>query len=104
MVREQEDAAQTQFMQYLGADAVITIKTVAGLGTRFVLADAAFLHQRVSAKLVNQVETVLALTKIKHHALPRFSNFLERAAQLVSGVIDSRSKHVAGDVFAVHPH
>ena len=53
---------------------------------------------------MNQVEAVLALTKIEHDTLACVGNFFQRAAKLITGVIDRRAEHVARDVLAVHAH
>ncbi len=53
---------------------------------------------------MNQIESVLALTKIEHDALSGFRNLFQRAPQLIAGVVDRRTEHVAGYVLAVHAH
>src|SRR5205085_5641622 len=62
----------------------------------------AFLHHAVSAQLIHEVETVLALAHVKNHAARGSRDLFERGVQLKTGVVDQRTKHIAGHVFGVY--
>jgi hypothetical protein len=49
-------------MQNLRAHTIIAIQSIAGFGAGFRFTQAAFLHQRVRAQLMNEIQAVLALT------------------------------------------
>ena len=104
VVRQQLYTTEPQVMKYLGPDSVITIRAITGFQARFALADRFFLHHGVSAQLIDQIEAMLALAQIKHHATAGGGNFFQRRVQLKAGVVDQRAKHVAGDVLRVHAH
>src|SRR6266550_5812336 len=87
MVRQQLYTTQAQVMKYLCSDAVISIGAIARLQTRFALANVAFLHDRISAQLINQVKTVFSLAQIKDHTSPGRSDFLQRRVQLKPRVV-----------------
>ena len=53
---------------------------------------------------MNQIETVLALAKIKHDALAYFGNLFQRPPELIAGIIDRRAEHIAGNIFRMHAH
>ena len=47
---------------------------------------------------------MLALAKIKHDALAYFGNFFQRPPELIAGIVDCRTEHVAGDILSMHAH
>src|ERR1051325_4342849 len=104
MVRQQENAPQAQLVEDLRADAIIAIEAVTSFGASLTLIHAALLHHRVRAQLMDEIQAMLALTKIEHHALAGFRNFFQSPTKLPAGIVDRRSEHVAGDVLAMHPH
>src|SRR6266404_1354417 len=65
MIRQQLYTTQAQVMKYLRSDSVISIRAITRLQTRFTLADVTFLHDRVGAQLIDQVETVFSLPQVK---------------------------------------
>src|SRR5712692_3882325 len=104
MISEQKNSPQSQLVQNLRAHAVIAVESVTGFGARLAFAETAFLHQRVRAQLMNQIEAVLALCPIKAHSSSGFRNFLACAAELQSRAVNRRAEHVAGDVLCRHAH
>src|ERR1700730_7202487 len=88
MVRQQQDAPQAKVVKDLCSDAVVSIQSVAGFDARFLLAEAALLHQRVGAQLMHQIETVLALPQIENHSPSGAGDLFQRRMKLKSRVVD----------------
>src|SRR5205807_4662338 len=65
MVREQEYAPEAKLVEYLRADTVVPVFAVAGLDARLVPRHALLAHELVRAKLVDEVEVVVALAQIQ---------------------------------------
>src|SRR5204862_2026332 len=104
MVREQEYAPQAQVVEYLRADAVVPVFAVAGLDAGLVLRQALLAHELVRAKLVDEVEGVVALSQVEYDAAPRRRDELKGGVQLESRVVYERAENVAGYVLSVDAH
>ena len=66
-------------MKYLSANSVIAVDSVSCFEARFALAYRFLLHQRVSAQLIYEIDTMLALAQIKNHALAGGRDFSSAA-------------------------
>ena len=64
MVRQQLYTTEPQVMKYLSANSVISVRSVTCFKACFTLAQLFFLHHAVGAKLIHQIQTVLALAQI----------------------------------------
>src|SRR6266545_5563997 len=102
MVRQQLYTTEAKVMKYLRSDSVIAVHAVTSLQAGFTLAHSFLLHYRVSAQLIYQVQTVLALAQIKNHPATGSGDFFKSSMQLETGIIDQRPKHVAGNVLCMH--
>src|SRR5947209_9477638 len=96
MVREQEYAPQAQVVEYLRADAVVPVFAVAGLDAGLVLRQALLAHELVRAKLVDEVEVVVALSQVQDDAATRRRDALKGGVELKARVVYERAEHVAG--------
>src|SRR2546430_11692772 len=88
MVRQQLYTTQPQVMKDLRAHTIVAVYSVARFQARFTLADVLFLHHGVSAQLIHEIKTMLALSQIKNHTLARGGDFFQSCMKLKSGVID----------------
>ena len=61
MICQQQNATQTQVVKNLRPYSVIAIDSVTGFQTRLPFAQAAFLHQSISAELIYKIQAMFAL-------------------------------------------
>src|SRR2546425_1871322 len=99
MVRQQLYTTQSQVMKDLCAHSVVAIHSITCFKARFTFANVLLLHQSVSAQLIHEIKTVLALSQVKNYALACRRDLFQCCMQLKSRVIDQGTKHVAGNIF-----
>src|SRR5829696_7117684 len=89
-------------MENLRPHAVVAIDSVTCFQTRFSLAEPALLHHAISTQLIDQIQTVLALTEVEDYSTRLPGDLFERRMKLKASVVDQRTKHVARDVLGVN--
>src|SRR6266540_2461498 len=81
MVRQQLYTTEAKVMKYLRAHSVIAVDAVAGLEARFTLAHGFLLHHQVSAQLIYEIKTVLALAQVENHPLTGGGDFFQSSVE-----------------------
>src|SRR6266511_4553938 len=88
MVRQQLYTTEAKVMKYLRTYSVIAVHAVTSFQAGFTLAHSFLLHHCISAQLIYEIQTVLALAQIENYSLTGSRDFFQGGMQLETGVVD----------------